>query len=275
MGRILLTGAAGMIGTVLADKMPKEGEIWRLTDLHSLAPRSENGVEVMQGDLTDPGFAKELCSGVEAIIHMAGEPRERRWPELVEPNVTCTFNLWQAAAEQGVERIIYGSSNHVLGMYPVSQKLGLDAPYRPDSRYGVTKMFGEAVARLYADKNNLKAFIIRIGSFLDRPTTRRHMRMWISHRDMCTLVRLGLTADYHCETVFGISNNTNANYDNSRAYELGYRPQDNGQDYAGDIPDDDLDPDSPIVTLQGGFSCGRDFSGDLSLLLGAPPLEKQ
>nr|WP_321524758.1 NAD(P)-dependent oxidoreductase [uncultured Cohaesibacter sp.] len=267
MRRILLTGATGMVGTVLADLVPREGEVWRLSDVRPILQTAGGAFEVMTGDLADPAFAMALCKDVDAIIHMAAVAREKGWDELIGPNLVGSINLWQAAVANRVDRIIYGSSNHAQGMYPVGMTVKAGDGYRPDSRYGLTKMFGEGLARLHADKNGVKAFVIRIGSFLPRPTSERHLRMWISHRDMGALVRLGLEADYHCETVFGISANSRACYDNSRAYALGYRPQDNAERYAGEVTREAVDPANPVDVLQGGYACGRDFTGSLARLL--------
>ncbi|WP_319413099.1 NAD(P)-dependent oxidoreductase [uncultured Cohaesibacter sp.] len=264
---ILLTGAAGKIGQVLARMMPQAGEIWRLTDLTLEGMPEGEPFERMAGDLTDPGFVSEICSDVDAIIHMAGQSHEKGWEELIGPNIQGTANLWQAAADQRVDRFIFGSTNHVLGMYPVGQRLDLSSPMRPDSRYGASKLFGEALAQLYADKSGVRGFVIRIGAFLERPTLQRHLIMWISHRDMCALVRLGLEADYHCETVFGISDNRRACYDNRRAYALGYCPQDDAEIYAGDVTEEAAEPDSPGYRLQGGSTCGREFLGNLAYLV--------
>ncbi|WP_119309953.1 NAD-dependent epimerase/dehydratase family protein [Cohaesibacter haloalkalitolerans] len=267
MRRILLTGAAGMVGTVLADLVPREGEVWRLSDMRPIERPDSEAFEVVMGDLSDPDFAMALCTDVDAIIHMAAVAREKDWDELIGPNLVGSINLWQAAVANRVDRIIYGSSNHAQGMYPVGMTVRTGDGYRPDSRYGLTKMFGEGLARLHADKNGVKAFVIRIGSFLPRPTSERHLRMWISHRDMGALVRLGLEADYHCETVFGISANGRACYDNSRAHALGYRPQDNAEAYADEIAREAVDPANPVEVLQGGHACGRDFTGSLARLL--------
>lgn len=267
MRRIVLTGASGVIGKVLAKNLPREGEVWRLSDIRPLEAQASEKTEAVIGDLTDFDFAMDLCRDADTIIHMAGQPKEGTWDWLFSPNVVCSTNLWEAASQQGVKQVIYGSSNHVYGMYPTSMVLNGNEPLRPDSRYGVTKMFGEGLASLYADKYDLKVFVIRIGSFQKKPRSMRELYSWISPRDMCALVRLGLDADYRHETVFGISGNSRSWYNNARAFELGYRPVDNAEDHIGDIVDLVADPASPEDMLQGGGSSGREFRGDLSRLL--------
>ncbi|WP_321458697.1 NAD(P)-dependent oxidoreductase, partial [uncultured Cohaesibacter sp.] len=118
--------------------VPQTDEIWRLSDIKPLPEPVSDNIECFIGDLTDFDFAMRLCEDVDAIIHLAGQPKEGSWDWLMKPNVICSANLWEAASRQGVRQIIYGSSNHVYGMYPTSHTLRGDEPLRPDSRYGVT-----------------------------------------------------------------------------------------------------------------------------------------
>nr|WP_272214529.1 NAD(P)-dependent oxidoreductase [Marinicella sp. W31]MDC2880149.1 NAD(P)-dependent oxidoreductase [Marinicella sp. W31] len=266
MRRILMTGAGGVIGREIARRVPREGEIWRLSGRKEIEPTEGLTVEYMYGDLVDYDFALELCEGVDAIIHMAGNPKEGPWGNLLASNVVGAANLWEAAAQKGVDRVLYGSSNHVLGMYPTTVKLDGSEPLRPDSRYGVTKAFGEALASLYADKYNVKGFVIRIGSFQEKPRSRRELSTWVSARDLAALVRLGLDADYHHEAVFGISANSRSWCDNGRAFALGYRPQDDAEDYVDLLGPLERDTENPVDMLQGGGSAGKEFRGDLAAL---------
>ncbi len=268
MRRILLTGAAGRIGRDLARLLPLPGEEWRFCDILPPAEGQDFGPNWLQGDLADPAFAQAACAGVDAVIHMAGQPRERDWPELFGPNLLAAANLWEAARLQGVTRVIFGSSNHTTGMYPASRRLDGDAPPRPDSRYGVTKVFGEALASLYADKYLIRGFSIRIGTYRDSPSLLRELATWVSPRDLAALVRVGLEAEYHNERVYGVSANRRSWWDNSRAHALGYHPQDNAEDWADRLPAAlTTDPEGPAVKLQGAGHAARDFAGDLARLL--------
>ncbi|WP_316860816.1 NAD(P)-dependent oxidoreductase [uncultured Cohaesibacter sp.] len=267
MRRILLTGAAGAIGSVLAKQLPKENEIWRLNDIKQLGEPGADTIEHMSGDLTDYDFVLELCKDVDTIIHLAGQPKEGPWPSLLGPNIICSANLWEAARVNDVKRIIYGSSNHVNGMYPTTSILHGNESTRPDSRYGVTKVFGEGLASHYSDKHNISTFVIRIGSFQLKPRSLRELYTWISPRDMCALVRTGLEAKYRHAIVFGISGNSRSWYDNSLAFSLGYEPTDNSEEHVDCIANLVVDPANPIDMLQGGGSSGREFEGDLPYLL--------
>lgn len=264
MRRILLTGAAGSIGSMLHRTLLREGETLRLCDIAPI--ESEAGADIAIGDLADPDFALEVCRDVDAVVHMAGNPKEGSWEKLIGPNLIAVTNLWEAARANGVERIVFGSSNHVLGMYPAGLELDETDPTRPDSRYGATKVFAEAVASLYADKYGIKSFLVRIGTFAEKPQNLRALSTWISPRDLTALIRVGLDADYHCETVFGISLNSRAWCDNRRAFALGYDPQDDAEDFVADV-NPAAGPQGPAaLALQGGGSAAKEFVGDLDLL---------
>lgn len=264
MRRILLTGAAGSIGTMLRRTLPREGELFRLCDIAPLEGAGSD--EIAVGDLADPDFAMAVCRDVDAVVHMAGQAREASWDKLIAPNLIAVTNLWEAARANGVKRIVFGSSNHVLGMYPVGLELDETDPERPDSRYGATKVFAEAVASLYADKYGIKSFLARIGTFAEKPENIRALSTWISPRDLTALIRVGLDADYHCETVFGVSRNSRAWCDNSRAFALGYDPQDNAEDHLSGL-DPTAGPKGEVASaLQGGGSAAKEFAGDLDML---------
>ena len=130
MTTILMTGAGGRIGTHLRRLMPRPGETWRLADLKPLEPGP--GEEVMTGDLGDADFARAACDGVDAIVHLAGNPGESPWPQEIGPNVLAAINLWEAAREADVGRVVYASSNHLMGMYRRTDRLSHNDPMRPE-----------------------------------------------------------------------------------------------------------------------------------------------
>lgn len=264
MRRILLTGAAGAIGSMLRKTLLRDKEVFRLCDIAPI--EGGNAEDIVVGDLADPAFAADVCRDVDAVVHMAGQAKESPWEKLIGPNLIAVTNLWEAARANGVERIVFGSSNHVLGMYPAGLKLDETDPLRPDSRYGATKAFAEAVASLYADKYGIRSFLVRIGTFAEKPQNIRALSTWISPRDLSAIIRVGLDADYHCETVFGVSRNSRAWCDNSRAFELGYDPQDNAEEFVAAV-DPAAGPQGPVAAaLQGGGSAAKEFAGDLDIL---------
>jgi uronate dehydrogenase len=257
--RILITGAAGRLGSILRQSLAGDCELLRLSDIVPMKPAGE-GEEIVACDLADAAAVQDLCEGVDAIIHLGGIPYETGWPEMLRANIGGTINVYEGARRAGVERVIFASSNHATGMHPNDRMLSGDSPLRPDSRYGLTKAFGEDVAALYAYKHGIRSLSLRIGSCLPAPDNRRALSTWLSHADFVRLVEVGLTADYVHEIVYGVSNNTRSWWDNSAAYRLGYEPQDNAEDYAADVEAIELRTEL-AREYQGGNFVAEEFSG--------------
>lgn len=268
MERVLTTGAAGEIGTgirrLLVGAYPK----LRLFDRRPVADaRPEE--EAMEGDLTDMAAVERACEGVEGIVHLGGQPVEAPWETILQSNIIGTYNLFEAARRQGVKRVVFATTNHVMGFYRRTETIDTERHVRPDSRYGVSKAFGEAIGSLYADKHGLRVLCIRIGNYGDKPIDKRRLSIWLSPRDMTQLVRIGLDhPDLHYEIVYGMSNNRRAWWDNSNAARLGYRPQDESEPYAEAVLAEEANrPADPVGDLfQGGTFPSAEFSGDLDRL---------
>ncbi|MFD1798090.1 NAD-dependent epimerase/dehydratase family protein [Paracoccus aurantiacus] len=231
---ILVTGAAGNLGRVVSDHLIealRAGRIsrLRLTDMQPLA--EVEGVETIQTQLTGREVAFDLAEGMDAIIHLSGIPVEGEWDALIPSNLAATAHLWDAAVAHGVDRILFASSNHAVGLYPVDEAIDHSAAPRPDSRYGLTKAFGEQLGALYAAKTPVRAFCMRIGTCAAAATARRHLQTYQSFDDFLRLIDTGLTADYRFEIVYGISDNEGSFWDNTNARRLGYAPQDKPADF--------------------------------------------
>lgn len=263
MQRVLITGAAGAIGQRLRADIGGTYPIVRLSDRAGMAPPGA-GEEVMEADLADMGACEAICAGVDGIVHLGGQAIEADWDTVLQANIVGCYNLFEAARRQGVKRIVFATTNHVIGFYRRAQRIDHTAPVRPDSRYGVSKAFGEALGRLYADKHGLRVLNIRIGNFGDRPLDRRRLSIWLSPRDFLQLVRIGLEhPDLHCETVYGASENDRTWWDNSNAYRLGYRPQDEAEPFAPEILAGEAEPTDLVAEqFQGGPFCSAEFDGD-------------
>lgn len=265
MRRVLITGAAGNIGCHLREDMRGLYPIVRLADRLPLAEARE-GEELVQADLADLAACEAMCEGVDGIVHLGGQPVEAGWEAVLQANIVGCYNLFEAARRQGVQRVVFGTTNHVIGFYRRTQRIDHQVPPRPDSRYGVSKAFGEALSRLYADKHGLRVLCIRIGNYADRPLDRRRLSIWISPRDFLQLVRIGLEhPDLHHEVVYGASENGRTWWDNASAYGLGYRPQDDSEPFAAELLADEPEPTDTIAELfQGGSFCSAEFDGDPS-----------
>ena len=272
MQRVLITGAAGGIGTHLRRTMRGLYPHLRLSDLQPVPdPRPDE--EVDRTDLTDLAAVERMVEGIDGVVHLGGQAVEADWETVLKANIVGTYNLFEAARRRGVQRVVFATTNHVIGFYPRSQTIDHTAAPRPDSRYGVSKAFGEALASLYADKHGLRVLCIRIGNVDERPQDRRRLSIWVSPRDLTQLVRIGLEhPELHYEIVYGVSRTDRPFWDNRRAHELGYRPEDNAADYAEEVLAGAAGPrahptDEMAELFQGGPFCSAEFTGDLSRTL--------
>ena len=262
MDRILITGAAGEIGTTLRDGLRGTYALLRLTDRRPLGEAAP-GEELVVADLADASALAHAMEGIECVVHLGGTPREAAWEAIHADNIVGTYNIFEAARAAGVRRIIFASSNHVIGYYRAARRVGIEEPPRPDSRYGVSKVFGEALGRMYADKHGLSVACLRIGSFRTEPQDWRQLATWISPRDTVQLVRRCIDAPaFHFVVLYGVSANTRTRWLNPGAELVGYQPQDNAEVYADRFAASAKDRD-PSVVCHGGSFCGLEFAGDL------------
>src|SRR5215467_6684310 len=223
MQTVLITGASGAIGTRLRKLLRGVYPNLRLSDIKAPADLAADETFI-QADLASITEVERAVAGVQGIVHLGGFSVEGPWDTILNSNIIGTYNLFEAARRQRVERIVFASSNHAVGFYPRARRIGTDAPVRPDSRYGVSKAFGEAIAALYAYKHGLRVLSIRIGNVDDRTVDKRRLSIWIHPEDLVQLVRIGLEhRDLQYEVVYGASDNERSWWDNAPAFRLGYR----------------------------------------------------
>src|SRR6185436_4519762 len=147
------------------------------------------GEDVMYGDLCDPSVVDQLLEGVDVLIHMAGTSVERPLPEIIQNNLVGLHQVYEGARRHGVRRIVFASSNHAFGMHSVKDKLTIDAPFRPDGFYGLSKVWGEAMARMYWDKHGIEGISIRIGTAMGKPPENfRQLSTWFGNEDLTHLM---------------------------------------------------------------------------------------
>ncbi|SOF01640.1 uronate dehydrogenase [Burkholderia sp. OK233] len=263
MKKIALSGAGGQLGSVVRTALVGRGIPLRsAAGSKPLVPLVE-GEDVMHGDLRDPAVVDRLLKGIDVLIHFAGTSVERPLPEIIDNNLRALVEVYEGARRQGVRRVVFASSNHAIGMYPVTDHLSLDCALRPDGFYGLSKVWGEALARMYWDKHGIESICVRIGSCLERPTEQRHLSTWFGHRDLLQFLDRCVEAeDIGFITVWGVSANTRSWWDNSGAERLGYRPTQDAEAYAEEI----LARPNPLDALgqryQGGSFVGIDYSRD-------------
>jgi len=265
MKKIALSGAGGQLGSVVRTALIARGIPLRSAGgtkpLAALVERED----VMHGDLRDPAIVDRLLNGVDVLIHFAGTSVERPLPEIIDNNLRALVEVYEGARRQGVRRVVFASSNHAIGMYPVTEHLELDCALRPDGFYGLSKVWGEALARMYWDKHGIESICVRIGSCLECPTEPRHLSTWFGHRDLMHFLDRCIEAEsVGFMTVWGVSANTRSWWDNRGADQLGYVPTQNAEDYAAQV----LAGPNPLDALgqryQGGSFVGLDYSREES-----------
>jgi uronate dehydrogenase len=261
MTRVLITGAAGEIGTVLRAGLRGRYPLLRLADARAMSP-ADAGEETVLADLAELPAALRVTEDINCVVHLAGVPREAPWEQILANNIVATYNIFEAARRNRVKRVIFASSNHAVGYYRVGRKLGATEPPRPDTRYGASKVFGEALGRLYADKHGVSVACLRIGSFRARPRNARELRTWISHRDTVQLVQRCIdAASLHYLVAYGVSANTRRQWHDDAAHSIGYRPMDDAEAYAADVSGKTELPGA-ASEFHGGQFCALEFDGD-------------
>ncbi|MFC7738771.1 NAD-dependent epimerase/dehydratase family protein [Roseomonas sp. GCM10028921] len=264
--RILLTGAAGEIGRVVRPVLRGAAGTLRLLDRRPMDPAAD-GEELMEGDLSDPDLVNAATRDVDLLIHLAGIPRETGGTpeEILATNVVGTHTLFEAARRNGARRIVFASSNHTIGFHRADRMIGTEEPTRPSGFYGASKVYGEALGRLYADKYDMDVVCLRIGAFRERPGNARELGGWISHGDMAHLARCCADAPpFGFLIVYGVSANRRALWGNDAAARarLGYAPRDDAEAFAAELENVPA-PGGPVAAaFHGGSVAALGFVGE-------------
>lgn len=269
MKTILITGAAGRIGTFLRPELAGKYKL-RLSDITPIRDLRP-GETFVRADISKMSDMLKITKGVDAVVHFGGQSGEHDWDHILSANIVGFYNVLEAARINGVKRFLVATSNHAVGFYRCDRTIDHAVYPKPDSRYGVSKVFNEALSSLYADRYGMEMFCMRIGNVNSAPIDRRRLAIWISGRDMAQLVTIGIEhPKVRFEIVYGISDNARAWFDNSNARRLGYRPQDKSETYAGEIlKTAGPQGTSPADIYQGGGHCMSE-GGTRSRLAGAP-----
>jgi uronate dehydrogenase len=264
MKTVLLTGAAGSVGSMLRAELNGKYHM-RLSDIRPMKKLSPDESFAL-GDIGRLSDMLRITKGVDAIIHLGGFAVEGPWETILRANIVGCYNVFEAARRNGVKRILFATSNHACGFYRRDEKIDHRVYPKPDSRYGVSKAFGEQIGSLYADKYGLEVFCMRIGNAASAPADKRRLSIWVSPRDLAQLVQIGIDhPQIKFEIVYGVSGNQRIWYDNANAERLGYRPQDDSEQYAREVLAKEKPPKDPRTELyQGGTFVAAEIGGDPS-----------
>jgi uronate dehydrogenase len=260
---ILITGAAGNVGSRLRNLLKGVYHRIRVSDVRRPADLGADE-EFIAADLADYSQVEKIVDGIDGIVHLGGFSVEGPWETILNANIVGCYNLFEAARRGGVKRVVFASSNHVVGFYPRDKKIGVDITVRPDSRYGVSKAFGEALGALYADKHGLRVTCLRIGNVGDTPLDKRRLAIWLKPEDLVMLIRIGLEhPDIRYEIFYGASNNADSWWDNSNAKRYGYRPRGQAEQFRDQAmaAQEKLAPDPIGDRYQGGSFCSDEYNG--------------
>ncbi len=263
--RILITGAAGNVATLLRPRLARPGRTLRLLDVREPEPAAGDpgAEEVVVASVTDTDRLVDACRDIDAIVHLGGQSREATMDEMLARNVLGTYSVFEAARRAGVTRVVIASSNHAVGFHrrDPSDFAGLpaDASPRPDTLYGWSKTAGESLGRLYADRFGMDVTCLRIGMWSPEPFGLRGLAVWLSPDDGARLIEACVATDQRgFRIVWGVSRNSRGWWSLAAGEEIGYVPQDNAESYAAALiaehgePDFDSDPD---LTRVGGPWC--------------------
>jgi uronate dehydrogenase len=258
--KVALSGASGNVGRILREELPQRGVDLRSAGGSQPLTPLRDDEDVMHGDLRDPAVVDALLRGVDVLIHMAGTSVERPLPEIIENNLVALHQVYEGARRHGVKRVVFASSNHAFGMHPVGSRLRLDADFRPDGFYGLSKVWGEAMARMYWDKHGIEGIALRIGTAMGRPPeNERQLSTWMGTEDLIQLVMRCIEAtDVGHAAVWGISANTRSWYDLEESNAIGYRPVQNAEDWADEV----LARPNPLDPVARQFQGGQFVSID-------------
>ena len=266
--RLLLTGAAGGLGKVLRESLKPFARTLRLSDIVPLPAstdtRSDTSEEFQLCDLADKQAVHELVQGVDAIVHFGGVSTEHAFEDILGPNICGVFHIYEAARRHGVKRVVFASSNHVIGFYKQDETIDAHSPRRPDSYYGLSKSYGEDLATFYFDRYGIETVSIRIGSSFPEAQNRRMLASWLSYDDLKQLIERGLfTPNVGHTVVYGASDNSTVWWDNRLANHLGYQPKDSSEQFRSKVEAQPLPPaDDPAMVYQGGAFVASGPFGD-------------
>ncbi|MGJ8584159.1 MAG: NAD-dependent epimerase/dehydratase family protein [Marinosulfonomonas sp.] len=247
MKKLVLTGAAGRLGSYLREPLTKICDALVSTDIVDDIGILYDGETYVQADLASLDDMMRVLKGADMVVHMGAYADEAPFEKLLGPNIVGAYNVWEAAHQNGLKRVVYGSSIHAVGMHPKNEFIDTEVRHRPDTFYGLAKCFAEDLGSMYWDKRGLESVHMRILSCA-QVTSARALGSWLSYDDLIQLTQRCLEAPVTgFSVVYGVSNNDRAPVDNAKASFLGYRPKDNAEQFAEQIlaetePQDSQDP---------------------------------
>ena len=235
MKKLVLTGAAGRLGSYLREPLTALCDELVSSDLADDLGKLYPGERYLKADLANYDEIYALLEGADMVVHFGAISDEAPFDQILGPNIIGAYNIWEAAYQHGLRRVVYASSIHAVGMHKRQDFIGTDVPHRPDTYYGLAKCFAEDLASMYWDKRGLESVCMRILSCAQVNNTRA-LGTWLSYDDLIQMVTRAIdTPTTRYSLVYGISNNDRAPVDNASASYLGYKPKDNAEEFASEV----------------------------------------
>jgi len=254
MKKLVLTGAAGRLGSYLREPLSKMADTLVSTDLVEDIGQLYPGESYARADLSSLSEMEAVLDDADMVVHFGAIGDEAPFDEILQSNIVGAYNVWEAAYRKGVRRVVYASSIHAVGMHLKTDFIGTDAPHRPDTYYGLAKCFAEDLASLYWDRRQVESVCMRILSCA-QVNNARSLGSWLSYDDLIHMVTQAInTPTTGFAIVYGVSNNDRVPVDNAKASFLGYRPKDNAEQFAEKVLAEEpaQDPSDAAHLCQGG-----------------------
>jgi uronate dehydrogenase len=255
---ILITGAAGLIGRFVREGLRPRGRHLRLLDVRPIDDLAANETGLL-ADIADRAALDAATDGAAAVVHLAGVAAPYTLEDLFAVNVRGVFDVFESARLAGIRRIVFASSNHAHGCYPIDHRVAPCEPPRPDSLYGAFKVFGETMLRTYHERHAIASVSLRIGTFRAEPIDQRSLATWLSPADMVQLVELSLRhPDPGALVVNAYSGNTHLKVATDGWDALGYRPGDDAESFRERLRAAGVDVDGPWEWSEHGGAMARE-----------------
>jgi len=249
--KLVLTGAAGRLGSYLREPLAAMCEELVSSDIAKDIGKLYDGERYQNADLASYDEVAALMEGADMVVHFGAIVDEKPFMELLGPNFVGSYNVWESAYQAGARRVVYASSIHAVGMHKKSDFIGIDAPHKPDTFYGLAKCFTEDLGSMYWDKRQLESVHLRILSAA-QVNNSRALGSWLSYDDLIQLVTRAVdTPSVGFSVIYGVSKNDRSPVDNSKASFLGYRPKDNAEQFAEKV----LAEEGPVDITDPGQMC--------------------
>ena len=260
---ILLTGASGALGRMLARELGAAGFTLRMTDIQPFPDPLPPRASFVKADLNEALAIVRQAEGCSTILHFGGVAVERPFEEIIGPNLRGLYHIYEAARREGA-RVVFASSNHTIGFHERPQgnaaRLDYDCQFRADGYYGLSKAYGELMGRMYWDKHGVENVNVRIGSCLPKPSNARGLSTWLSYPDLARMmIRCILAERVGHAVIWGASANPASFWAQDHRDRIGWQPEDSAETYRAEI--EKVVTDDPVEErYQGGFYCPIEYS---------------